>query len=298
LLPELEKLGVDVSYKPKGCDITISYSNFNADSGSMPKVLRMDGVHILRNKLREWQNDEIVKDMKKADAIIWQSQFCRRVAGGILGYYGRKSFVIFNGDDPKHYENVEPIQSPYQKNVVFSCKWNSNDGSDRLSKRFKESTKIARDYGEIDKDVCFWFIGNYKEKRYECDRIRYVGWLEEAQVKRYLKMADLYVFIPWFDWCPNSLVEAMTAGNYVICSNQGGHAEIVEGYGTVLPIDKTIAPKSVKEMNVPAIDRSVVLHAIKDYFDKKPEAKPNPAIHIERIARKYKETFEEVLGGH
>jgi hypothetical protein len=51
LVPELEKLGVKVEFKNyKKCDITISYTRFRMDSGKLPKVLRVDGLHMLRNK--------------------------------------------------------------------------------------------------------------------------------------------------------------------------------------------------------------------------------------------------------
>ena len=50
LVPELETLGGDVRYEGAGCDITLSYTKFREKSGGMPRVLRVDGVHLLENK--------------------------------------------------------------------------------------------------------------------------------------------------------------------------------------------------------------------------------------------------------
>jgi glycosyltransferase involved in cell wall biosynthesis len=38
----------------------------------------------------------------------------------------------------------------------------------------------------------------------------------------------------WLDHCPNTVVEALSQGTPVICSEQGGTKELVQGYGIIL----------------------------------------------------------------
>ena len=61
------------------------------------------------------------------------------------------------------------------------------------------------------------------------------------------------------------------AGLYGIVGNNGGHAEIVEGYGTVVNIDKPMTAKMLTTDKIPSIDRSLVVGAIKAYYENRSE---------------------------
>jgi len=294
LEPELKKLDVYLKTSPKGCDLTLSLTSWRKESGKLPRVLRLDGVHMVQGKRIGWRNDQISKGIKKSDVAIWQSRFCKRIVGGMLGK-PKKNFVIFNGMNPDEFSQVDPIRSPYPRNIMMLAKWDYKDKTPRKHKRLKEAAKIARDYTAIDPQACFWIVGNTKERRYESERIRYTGWLEIEETKRYMKMCDVGVYPAWFDWCPNSVVESISAGQYMIVSNNGGQAELVEEYGKVVDVDKPMTPQALKRMHVPEIDRSKFVNAIAEFYFVKPQRSFNPALHISRIARKYKEAFEAAL---
>jgi glycosyltransferase involved in cell wall biosynthesis len=296
LLPELEKLGVKAEFKNwKKCDLTISYTRFRMNSGKLPKVLRVDGLHMMRNQAWRGRDKLIGKDANKADAVIWQSEFCRRILCKILKIRPKREAVIFNGDSPEYYNAVEPFKSPYERNVVMMAKWYNKRGDFRISKRTKEHCKIARDYTLMDDKCCFWIIGNNRHKFFKSDRIKYVGWKEGDELAVYLKMADIYLYVPWFDWCPNSAVEAMCAGCYLVCSNNGGHAEIADGYGRVVKTDSTIKPRIFVDEKPPRADRGAILNALKQYYKDRPKAEVNPKVRIEHVASEYKKIFEKVL---
>jgi len=95
LLPELEKLGVKIKYRPDHCDLTISYTRFRKESGNLPKVLRVDGVHMIRGKRWVARDDFIIKSINKADAVIWQSSFCKRIITEMYPARPKKDFIIF-----------------------------------------------------------------------------------------------------------------------------------------------------------------------------------------------------------
>ena len=297
LIPELEKVGVKMSTRPKGCDITLSYTIFREESGNLPKVLRIDGMRLIRDKYDGPRNKAMRRDIDAADAVIWQSKFYKTMIGGINGSVGRLPYVIFNGADPRDYDDVAPVETPYRRNIIMSCKWDDQKNKPRRHKRFKESAKIARDYTAGDPDCCVWIIGNNDERPYENAQVRYVGWCDEEKLKHYLRMRCLYVYIPWFDWCPNAVVEAMASGCYVICSNNGGHAEMVQGYGRVVDIDRKIKPALITDLAVPEFSRDLVIAEIHHYFDDNPYHAMNPAVHIAETAKQYKQVFEDVLGG-
>jgi len=290
----IAKIGVTFEYdSPLGCNVTLSFTHWRKPC-SLPSVLRIDGIHLHLTKNVEWRNEQIGKDIKDADAVIWQSKFCYDIVGGLLGV-GKKNYTIFNGMDPADYDSVVSAQSPYRRNIVFSAKWrNKTREGERYFKRYKDSAKIARDYTEMDQNTCAWILGNTPDQKYASERVVYTGWLEPQQVKAYLKMADCVVHIPYFDWCPNSVVESLCAGCYGIVGNSGGQAEFVGKYGTVVQIDKRVKPKMVNAVDVPKIDRGLVIHAIADYFRDMPRVVLNPEIHIDYVAARYKEVFDAV----
>jgi glycosyltransferase involved in cell wall biosynthesis len=207
----------------------------------------------------------------------------------------KREAVIFNGDNPDYYKKIESFKSPYPRNVLMMAKWYNKRGQPRVQKRTKDHLKIARDYTAMDEKCCFWIVGNCKDKFYESDRVRYVGWKTKEELATYLKMADVYLYVPWYDWCPNSAVEAMCAGEYLICSNNGGHAEMAEGYGTVVPTDETINPKILIDVQPPKPDRDAVLDALNIYFLSKPSVVVNPRVRIEYAAKEYKKMFDRIL---
>jgi len=298
LIPELEALGVSVKTENHKCDIAMSYSYIRDTKCRLPTVLRVDGIYIDQGILRPGRDARIKDGVAFADAVIWQSDFSKNIAGHFVGLNRKRNYVIFNGDSEANYSSVVPQKSDYKRNIIISAKWQDGHDRKRVHKRFKEHCKIARDYCEIDKNVCFWIIGNNQDKYYESDRIRYLGWLSDEEIKPYLKMGDIYLYVPWYDWCPNSVVEAMTAGLHVVCNNNGGQKELVDGYGTVVNCDEEITIKSFKKQNVPKPNRDTVIDKIKEIFSGNVASKINPKINIKEIAKQYKNVFEDVLGGY
>jgi hypothetical protein len=108
-------------------------------------------------------------------------------------------------------------------------------------------------------------------------------------------MADVYLYVPWYDWCPNSAVEAMCAGNYLVCSNNGGHTEMADGYGSIVATDEIIKPKILVDVQPPKPNRDWVMDALNIYFLSKPPIAVNPRVRIEHAASEYKKVFERVL---
>lgn len=286
----IAQYGIEFKYDTyKGCDATLSFTHWRKESGRLPKVLRLDGVHMVANKRVGWRNGQISKAIAQADVAIWQSQFCRNIVGGMLGYAPR-NYTIFNGIDPKIYHSVVPADSPFKRNVIACAKWSYKDGSPRRHKRLKDTAKVMAACCEADKELGCWIIGNVHKKYYECDRLRYTGWLDQDALRQYIKMADGFVYIPYFDWCPNAVVEMGGAGLWGVVSNNGGHAEI--STGKVVKIDKTMKPKLLAH-NPPKLTDEKISAVVQAVLDKLPDSQKHVPdwIDINTIARQYSEAL-------
>lgn len=293
LIPELEKLGVHCQFEERGCDIALLIRLFRAPiSRKVPKVIRMDGISLLDTpRERRKATHRILASIKQCDAVIYQSRFAQRMLRGLLGFVHASEYLIANGANPTDY-SVRPVTSPYAKNVVMCAKWFSN--IERKHKRLKEMVEIAYNYNR--QDTGFWVLGRTAGLNPSHPRVRFVGHLNDRDLARYLKLADVMLHLAWYDWCPNSVVEALVAGVPVICANQGGTSELVGNNGWVLDIDKTIAARRIRSNVPPAFDSAKVIYAL-DQALSNPIRVHVPHLHIETIAKQYKKVFDEVLSG-
>lgn len=285
LIPALERIGVKIV--DKNYDIVLGVNRWR-NKFNCPKILRIDGVHFWDNDKSNWKNDRVLKSMKQADAILWQSEFSKRMVSGLFSFKAKKEVIIFNGADPKDY-NIEPLKSPYKYNILISGRFKS-----RRHKRFKEMSRIAYKYVQSNPDACFWIAGKFDIQYVSHERIKHLSYVEESKLRQIIRSCDVMLNLAWFDWCPNAVIEAMVAGVPVICSNGTGVEEIVGKNGTVLNLDKRLEPVRIAKNRPPEIDEKPVLDAL-DYHYKNKIIPDISKIHIDVIAKKYKEAFEYVL---
>ncbi len=290
LTPELEERGVKIQYTHKKADITLGVTKWRGDYAKK-KVLRIDGIHLINDKKHLWNNKGIKKAIKKADAVIYQSHWAQTMIDKIFDIKP-KSYVVYNGADPADYTN--PIESPYPKNVIMSAKWKASD--DRRQKRLPEMYEIAKEYVRNNNDVCFWIAGAHSMKDEGIEQIKWLGYLEQKELARYLAMADVMLNLAWWDWMPNAVVEAICARCMVIAPDQTGLGEMVkESKGITLPLDKPIPQKVIfKNNKPPKFDYEPVVKALDSAF--KNWVPPfRTSFLISHIAWEYYNVFHEVL---
>lgn len=304
LVPELKKLGVKiVDFEQANLILGVNKFRKNVTRDKKrrikdhkKRILRIDGIHTAKTKRNIWANRIVKEDSLRSKAIIWQSKFCRKMWKGAMKIRCKKEFVIFNGADPKDYENIEPAKSDYLKNIIMSSKFRSSP--DRYYKRLRRMWEIAIHYNSImSGNTCFWIAGETEgcHKHWpQDDRVIFLGHLKEKKLKPYLKMADVMMNLSWGSWCDNSLIEGICAGCIPISGNQGGNAEVTKACkGIVVDIDKEIKPKYVG-FKPPKIEEQRVFEGIDQAFRLSPEINVEP-IHIKNIAKQYKKVFEAVL---
>ena len=293
LIPALKKIGVKTQFKEKGADVALLLTRAREKFPKIPTCVRMEGITILKNKKDEDRAKKILKSVNKCDAIIYQSEFCKYMLNGILKPKVKKQFIIYNGADPKEFD-VKPAEHQYYRNVIIAAKW--FDGKRyRDYKRLRQMWECAVQYVNIQSGTTnFWIAGETGgiEKAWpKHDRIQFLGHLDDKTLKSYFKASQVYLHMPWYSWCDNSLIEAISAGCTPVVSNNGGNAEVADDCnGIVLDLDRKISAKRTNN-GPPPLNAYKVMEGINEAYNSMREVSQEP-IHIGRIAQKYKEVFE------
>ncbi len=300
LKPELEKLGVEFT-DFKSCDIVLGLNKYRkgvnkdkkrAIKDKKKRILRLDGIHLVKSRRNIWANRIVKQDADRSHAIIWQSEFCRKMWKGIMNVKAPKEYVIFNGANPNDYKNVKPAKSEYKNNVIISGKFFS--GARRDNKGLRAFIRVAKEYN--GEDTCFWVAGKTDLKSEASERLKFLGHLPELELKRYLKLADCMLYLANYDWCPNAIVECLVAGTPVICIADTAVEEIVKASGTTCNFEKLYRPKMIKKDIAPELSDSEVddvCRVLFHYFMVKRKVKA-PWLYISEIAKQYYQVFNEV----
>ena len=115
-------------------------------------------------------------------------------------------------------------------------------------------------------------------------KIIFTGELTHEQCLETYRYCDWMIHLAWLDHCPNVVVEALSQGCPVICTDSGGTKEIVKENGIIIPETKPYCFELTDYDNPYTIDISKTnLEKIKvqcQYLD------------IENVARKYLEIMK------
>ena len=245
LIRAWDRMGVKYSFELKGCDVALGLTRWRSKIKGVPKVLRVDGIHLRKNKRAKWRNEMVRKSIKVSDAVIWQSKFAEHTVMKWLKIVPKKSVIIYNGDCPSEYLDVMPMPKGEGKDVLMSAKWFSR--SLRKSKKLELHLGVAMEYlNNIKRDVRFWLAGDTGGNVHDTPQITVLGKLCDRDLKRDLKMADCLLYLAHPDWCPNQVVESIVAGTPVVClpgsasrSTQSrslrDHLQSVDGVGMSTP---------------------------------------------------------------
>jgi len=245
-------------------------------------VLRLDGLIMnTRWNYRE-KNKEILKSIKRSDALIYQGKFCKDAYKYFLKITKTPDVIIPNGASPKEFLPRRP-----KNYFLANCKW-------RPHKRLKstiESFLLALDMG-LDSDLVITGKPDYKVKH---PRIKYLKWVKDNKVKELLSGAIASLHLTWLDWCPNSMVEAIVAGCPVIYTESGGQTELGRESGIRVK-DKRWNFKLIDLYAPPNIDIRFVANSMIYLKKNKKELYPvREDLNIKNVCKNYLNYFEKLL---
>lgn len=293
LLCALQKRDVEVTMNPKQWeefDIVVGFGKFLGKYDVKKKILRLGDCHKYRKDYKKL-NARKIKALRKADGVIYQSRYSQKLCQAFLGVAKCPTTVIFNGANPEEF-HVKPMESVYKYNFLASArKWDNN----------KRLSTIKRAFWKAEiKNSCLWICGNTVQKSgAEVDatlnrEMKFLGLVDESTLASLYKLCNALIDITWLSACPNSVVEALVAGCNVICSNQGGIAELY--------CDSSIEDKSYNfkptGKHAPKLDENFLAKKMIEY--KKSDdwmLIVYDNLHINVIVQQYLAFFKRILNG-
>jgi len=305
LAEAMEALGAHLVFDPHEASDVSLHIVITKDVKSKKKVIRLDGVYHEKGRHPRQQNKRLLDKgrLHKADGIIYQTNFCKQMAGRYLGLdkYRGPTAVINNGANPQFYDGIEPAHSDSAYNFLAIARWSFKRRGVEL-RGYKRLIDIIESYLLADlQDSTLWVAGDLDVSRcraiakyVKLPNIKFIGWLDEYDLGSYLRMCDASIHLAWLDWCPNSVVEALCAGCPVITNNVGGTCEIVGPAGGIIcDLDAPFDFGLVHRDKPPKIDRRKVAQAIRKLLDVKPVI-DRRYLSIDKIARQYLDFFESL----
>ena len=254
-------------------------------------VLRLDGVYYDVGRLK--MNVPILKALKAADGVVYQSAWCQTFVQKMLRAKPRSSTVVWNGVDQSQFK-LPKQKNPHGFDKVFvSCAhWRPNKRPEAMAEAFIQANNLT------DLNLGFYFIGKV-EKRAKVDHpnIIYHGTVSNDSLPELYAQSDYMVHICHIDACPNSVVEGLSAGLPVLSNNLSGTPEIVGKSGIILPIDKPFDFKPLHDINsvgsssvrIKTLRQGMLSMLDKDWNIERPD------LDIKVSARKYYDYFCEIL---
>lgn len=248
-----------------------------------PKVLRLNGVHFQDRPRSYWINKKIRKSANASDAVIWQSEFCRLWGRTLCKVKCKREYVIYNG---------APIVKTMPRNgkpiVVSVARW-----KDRPQKGLVETIRVGKMLCERNPDLRVYIAGK-AGRDYKTNQMELLGHLDSSQLQELYQKADVMLYLASYDWCPNSVVEAMCSGLPVVYIKGTGVEEIVGDCGIGIERTEPLLLKMTKEKPRPKFNYDDAVNAVEELLKQRQKI-VRPELDIEFVAQQYIKVFEDVL---
>ena len=192
-------------------------------------VQRLDGIWFkpeqfeTHNRLIKWAYDN-------CHSVVWQSVFDYNMTTHHWGQ--KKGVVIRNGIDADKVvvtnHKLKEIRRQNQKVFVCSANWHRQ-------KRLKENIEAYDLLSKQYESSCLIVLGSNPDHVVERSDVIYFGNINHGLCLQVYAMSDAMIHLAWLDHCPNVVVEAVSQGCPVICTDSGGTKEIIGEGGLVIP---------------------------------------------------------------
>ena len=250
-------------------------------------VQRLDGIWFSPDQF-ETHNTRIKSLYEMADAVIWQSNFDKNMTTRWWNN-PRKGFVISNGvclkfsEDKNLSEKLLLLHQKYDKIFVCSANWHGQ-------KRLSENVDLFNHLKKFYNSSCLLVLGNNASIKSDND-VFVLGSLPQDFCMQIYKSCDWMFHLAWLDHCPNTVVEALSCGLPVVCSEDGGTKEIVKDFGKILNEEVPYDYRLVSYDRPPKLNFDQIIGPLPE----KERLGSYPSLRIEDTAKSYLNIFENIL---
>lgn len=226
----LTEMGHNIVNQDDDYQIFLAFIEASSTPKKNAKVIqRLDGIWFKPDEFYT-HNKNIKSLYDYADSVIWQSEFDKNMTEH---HWGKKfGKVIHNGAslERKNASNntIRQIRNSYEKVFVCSANWHRQ-------KRLKENVELFLKIKEVFPDSCLIIMGSNPDFYIRHKDILYTGAISHDLCLQIFSIADWMIHLAWLDHCPNVVVESLSQGCPVICTDSGGTKELVRDNGLVIP---------------------------------------------------------------
>jgi glycosyltransferase involved in cell wall biosynthesis len=253
-----------------------------------PFVHRIDGVWSRADEIG-WKNRNIIETYNTADAVIFQSIHGVRQVTSWFGWpqQAKLTTVVHNGAELGPTNEVHPLVQKLRSQVdtMFVCAatWHRQ-------KRLRETIELFFHLRTTQfPSSCLVVLGGQVDHKVEDPGVAYLGDLDHDFCRQIYSVSDWMLHLCWGDNCPNVVVEALTQGCRVLCTDVGGTKELVGPYGYIYrePVTYDYSPNDY--LNPPPLGSfsNVVLPAIQRACQSR--------LGIDTVAVQYQQVLQTVL---
>ncbi len=191
-------------------------------------VFRVDGLKQIYTKERvgRTSDDRLIKNIKNADAVIYQSNYSRECFAGRGMLLPDDNIVITNGANNHGYKVDRKSLARNQRLQLVSSSWSMNE-----NKGFSTIAQFS-----CSDQVNIVHIGRWPSK-IDPERVKVLGVKHYLEVPQILANFHYLLFPSRNEACSNTVVEALSVGLPVLYHPSGGTSELCanESYGIRLP---------------------------------------------------------------
>jgi len=273
-------------YDGRNSDASIVFIEPSGRPLAKKVIQRLDGIWFSPEEF-ETKNSSIKKLYHSADGIIWQSEFDK---GMTTKWWGnpKNGSIIRNGINAPEIKKfqisaLEQIRQQYEMLFVCSANWHPQ-------KRLMKNIELYKHLRSFYSSAALIVLGSNPTKVAD-PHVFYAGSQPHEVCLEIFSASNWMLHLAWLDHCPNTVVEALSQGTPVICSEHGGTKELVQGYGVVLKEDKEYNFELANYDDPPNID----VTQIKKCLPNKPDLTSCFDVSMKRTLNDYLLFLESVL---
>jgi len=247
-------------------------------------VQRLDGIWFSPEEF-ETKNSNIKNLYQNSSGVIWQSEFDKEMVTKWWGIH-KNGAVIRNGIDINPVKKfsipaLEQIRNQYEMVFVCSANWHPQ-------KRLLENINLYKHLRKFYKSAALIVMGSNPVQVAD-NHIFYAGPQPHEVCLEVFSAANWMIHLAWLDHCPNTVVEALSQGTPVICSEHGGTKELVKDFGIILKESRSYNYELTNYDNPPVMDYSNL-----NKLPKKNELGKHFDISIQRTLQDYLEFLKSL----